>query len=64
MMKDWARFVDTALDAVQKISALASLADLANIGNPIKPLSDKVGELKAVGSAVDGLTTAVAGLIE
>lgn len=56
--------VDTALDAVQQISALANLADLANIGNPIKPLSDKVAELKGIGSAVDGLTTAIAGLTE
>jgi phage protein U len=56
--------VDTALAAVQQISALANLADLANIGNPIKPLSDKVGELKALGPAVDGLSSAVQGLIE
>jgi hypothetical protein len=56
--------VDIALDAVQQIAALANLADLANIGNPIKPLSDKIGELKSVGSAVDGLTSAVAGLTE
>ena len=54
--------VDGALEAVQKIAALASLADLANIGNPIKPLSDKVGELTSVGSAVAGLTAAVGDL--
>ncbi|HEY3699174.1 MAG TPA: hypothetical protein VGK97_07565 [Spongiibacteraceae bacterium] len=56
--------VDTALDAVQQISALANLADLANIGNPIKPLSDKVGELKSMGPAVDTLSAAVKGLTE
>ncbi len=56
--------MDAALDAVQQISALANLADLANIGNPIKPISDKVGELKSLGPAVAGLTTAVKGFTE
>jgi len=54
--------VDSAIDAVQQISALANLADLANIGNPIKPISDKVGELSSLGPAVAGLGTAVKGL--
>lgn len=56
--------VDTALSAVQQISALANLADLANIGNPVKPLSDKVGELKSLVPVVADLGSAVQGLTE
>jgi len=54
--------VDTALAAVEQIGALADLADLANIGNPVKPLVDKVAELESLGSAVEGLASAVRGL--
>ena len=54
--------VDSALDAVQQIAALASLGDLANIGNPIKPISDKVGELSDLGPAVADLGAAIKGL--
>lgn len=56
--------VDTALDAVQQVSALAGLADLANIGNPIKPISDKVGELGNIAPAVGELGNLVKGLTE
>lgn len=54
--------VDSALDAVQQLQALADLGDLANVGNPLKPLTDKVGELSALGPAVKALADAVEGL--
>lgn len=56
--------VDSALDAVEQLQALASLGDLANIGNPIKPISDKVGELAELGPAIDGLADVIKGLTE
>ncbi|MEN3333449.1 MAG: hypothetical protein V7641_2814 [Blastocatellia bacterium] len=51
--------VDSALDVVGQLSALASLADLASISNPLKPLSDKVGELGNLKEPVAGLTNAL-----
>jgi hypothetical protein len=54
--------VDAALDAVQQISSLANLANLADIGNPIKPISDKVGELSDLAPDIKGLSDAIKGL--
>jgi len=51
--------VDSAIDAVGQLSALANLADLAKIGNPLKPLTEKVGELGNLKGPVSGLTTAL-----
>jgi phage protein U len=51
--------VDTALAAVEQLQALAGLGDLANVGNPIRPISDKVEELSALGPAVASLAKAV-----
>src|SRR4051812_14162174 len=48
--------LDAALDAVDAISSLAALAnlDLGDLSNPLRPISDKVGELGAIGqSAAD-----------
>lgn len=44
--------LDTALAAVEGLDALASLADLGGISNPLTPLTDAVGELAGIGSAV------------
>lgn len=54
--------VDSAIDAVQQVAALANLADLGSLGNPVKPLADKLGELKSVGDGLGGLSAAVQGL--
>jgi hypothetical protein len=51
--------VDTALDAVEQLSALASLADLANISSPLGPITDKVGELGNLAGPVQQLGEAV-----
>jgi hypothetical protein len=51
--------VDSALDVVGQLSALASLADIANISNPLRPLTEKVGELQNLQEPVAGLTTAL-----
>jgi hypothetical protein len=51
--------VDSALDVVGQLSALANLADIANIGNPLKPLTEKVGELGNLKEPVKGLTDAL-----
>ena len=53
---------DSALSAVQQLSALANLTDLANVGNPIKPVVDKVGDLKSIVPAVQGLASTIKGL--
>jgi phage protein U len=53
--------VDAALDAVSQLSALANLANFADIGNPLRPITDKAGELAALGPAVQGLTQAIGG---
>lgn len=55
--------VDSAMDAIDQISALAGLADLADIGNPIKPITDKLGDLKALAPAAGSLADAVKGLV-
>ncbi len=48
--------IDAAMDAVGAIGALASLADLGDLSNPLKPVTDKIGELSGLGS---GVVTAV-----
>jgi len=53
---------DSALSAVQQLSALANLTDLGNVGNPIKPLVDKVGDLGSIVPAVQGLASTIKGL--
>lgn len=51
--------VDSALDAVEQLSALANLANITSISNPLKPLTDKVGELGSLQQPVAGLTSAL-----
>lgn len=51
--------MDKALDAVDQLSKFANLGDLVNIANPLKPITDKVGELADLGTAVKGLGDAV-----
>ena len=45
-------FGGLALDAIDQLASLASLADLADIGNPVRPFTDKAGELGAVAGGV------------
>jgi hypothetical protein len=52
--------VDSALDVVGQLSALASLADLANIASPMRPITDKVGELGNLAGPVQQLGEAAA----
>ena len=55
--------VDAALDAVDQVTALASLVDgldLSSLANPLKPLTDQVGSLAALGEPAGRL----AGLLE
>lgn len=52
--------VDSALDVVGQLSALASLADLANISSPMRPITDKVGELSNLAGPVQQLGDAAA----
>ena len=51
--------VDSALTAVDQLSALTKLGDITNISNPLKPLTEKVGELGSLNEPVTGLTTAL-----
>jgi phage protein U len=55
--------VDSAMDVVQKLEGLANLANLADIGNPMKPLSDKVGELSSLAAPVKGLSDSIKKLL-
>jgi phage protein U len=55
--------VDAALDAVEQLQALASLADLGNFANPVRPVTEKLGELSALGTAVADLGGAVKDLL-
>jgi hypothetical protein len=59
VLGDIADQAGAVLAAVEQLQALASLGDLANVGNPVKPITDKVGELKELGPAIAGLTNAV-----
>jgi HAMP domain-containing protein len=52
-----------ALDAIDQISSLASLADLADIGNPVRPITDKAGELGAVAGGVAKLADVLKGFL-
>jgi len=51
--------VDSALNAVEQLSVLKNLGDITNISNPLKPLTEKVGELGNLKEPVTGLTTAL-----
>jgi hypothetical protein len=51
---------DSALAAVEQLSALANLPDLGNISNPMGPISDKIGELGALKRPTEQLASAVA----
>jgi phage protein U len=55
--------VDAAMDVVKTLDALAGLASIGDIGNPIKPLSDKVGELSSLGDSVGGLAASIKSLL-
>ena len=55
--------LDAALDAIDQISSLASLADLADIGNPVRPITDKAGELGAVAGGVAKLADVLKGFL-
>lgn len=54
---------NAALDAIQQLEALANLANLADIQNPVKPLTDKVGELSSIAEPMKKLTDALGSLL-
>lgn len=51
--------LDAAVAAAGALAALASLGSLDEITNPIRPLTEKVGELQALGPAVQGLGASI-----
>jgi hypothetical protein len=54
--------LDSALAAVEGLAALANLASIENITNPVRPLTDRVGELSSLQGSVQTLSTALGGL--
>ena len=52
-----------ALDAVNAVGALASLADLGDLSNPLKPVTDKIGDLSELGGGVVTAADQLRGLL-
>jgi hypothetical protein len=55
--------VDAALETVEAVGALASLADLGDLSNPLKPVTDKIGQLSEIGSGVVSTVDELRGLL-
>lgn len=55
---------NAALDVVQKLEGLANLANLADIQNPVKPLTDKVGDLSSIAEPMKNLAGALDSLLK
>jgi hypothetical protein len=42
---------------------LGGIGDLSGVGNPLKPLTDSVGEVGGVGTAVSGVLDSLRGIL-
>lgn len=55
--------LDGALEAVAAAAQLAGIGDLSGVGNPLTPLTDAVGEIGGVGTAVGGVLDSIRGIL-
>ena len=55
--------LDTALGAIDQLEGLAALGDLASLDNPMRPLTDKLGELAELGPPVGEIVQGLRDLI-
>ena len=55
--------VDSAISAVEQVSALANLADLGSLGNPLKPVTDALGSVAGMAPAAAKIGDAVRKLL-